>query len=84
MRCSPDELVADAVQLFRSAGVEVRSQIVGSAGRAAEAILDAADQNEADVLVAGWHPRHTFGGLLEKSVGQKLAERANRPVLLVP
>ena len=53
MSCLPDELLDYAVESLWSAGVEARAQIVNSAGRAAEAILDAAEYVEADLLVAG-------------------------------
>ncbi len=35
-------------------GVDARAEIVNSAGRHAEAILDAADELDADLLVAGF------------------------------
>ena len=84
MVCTPDELVARAVNVLRSAGVDARAQIVHSAGRPALAILDVAADEEADLVIAGWHPRRTIGGLLEKSTGQKLTDAADRPLLLVP
>ena len=84
MGCTPDELVAHAVSVLQSAGVDARARIVHSAGRPAFAILDVAADQEADLVIAGWHPRHTVGGLLEKSTGQKLTDAANRPLLLVP
>jgi len=84
MTCTPDELVAHALADLKSTGVEARAEIVNSAGRAAEAILDAADDLDADLLVAGWRRRRSLGGLLEKSVCQKLADRSGRPLLLVP
>ena len=84
MSCSPDQLVEYAVKSLRSAGVEAQAEILNSAGRAAESILDAAEYFEADLLVAGWQRKHTLGGLLEKSVSQKLSERSKRPLLLVP
>lgn len=84
MACAPDELVSRAVSMLQTAGVDARARIVHSAGRPALAILDAADDQEADLLIAGWRPRHTLGGLLEKSTGQKLTDAADRPLLLVP
>ena len=84
MVCSPDDLVARALAELKSTGVDARAEIVNSAGRAAEAILDAADDLDADLLVAGWRRRRSLGGVLEKSVCQKLADRSRRPLLLVP
>ena len=84
MGCTPDELVARAVSVLRSAGVDARAQIVHSAGRPALAILEVAADQQADLVIAGWHPRHTVGGLFEKSTGQKLTDAADRPLLLVP
>jgi nucleotide-binding universal stress UspA family protein len=84
MTCTPDELVAHAVGALESAGVEARALILNSAGRAAQAILDAADDLDAGLLVAGCRRRQTLGGLLEKTLGQKLADNARLPLLLVP
>lgn len=84
MSCSPDELVSYAVETLRSAGIEAQGEILTSAGRAAESILATAEALDADLLVMGWRPRPTLGGLLESSVSQKLAERSKRPLLLVP
>ena len=84
MDCTPDQLVARSLDQLRSAGVDAQAQIVPGAGRAAYAILDVAADQGADLVVAGWRPRRTFGGLLEKSTGQKLTDAAKRPVLLVP
>ena len=84
MGCTPDELVARAVIVLRSAGVDARARLAHRAGRPAFAILDVAADQEADLVIAGWHPRHPVGGLLEKSTGQKLTDAADRPLLLVP
>ena len=84
MVCTPDELVARAVNGHRSAGVDASAQIVQSAGRPALAILDVAAAQEADLVIAGWHPRHTVGGLLAKSTGRKLTDAANCPLPLLP
>jgi nucleotide-binding universal stress UspA family protein len=85
MECTPDELVADIVSSFREAGIEVRAEIHPSLNhQEAGEILATANAFGADMIVAGWRPRSSLPGLLEKSTGQKISERSSKPLLLVP
>ena len=70
MVCTPDELVARAVNGRRSAGVDASAPIVQSAGRPALALLDVAADQEAERVNAGWHPHHNGGGLHETTTGR--------------
>jgi nucleotide-binding universal stress UspA family protein len=85
MTCTPDELVADLVAELRRAGVDARGEVHSSLNhREADEILATAQDFGADLIVAGWRRQRTLGGLLEKSTGQKIAERSRTPFLLVP
>jgi nucleotide-binding universal stress UspA family protein len=85
MTCTPDELVSDLVADLHAAGVEARGEVHSSLNhRESDEILATAEHFGADLIVAGWRPRRTLGGLLEKPTGQKIAERSRRPILLVP
>ena len=85
MECTPDELVAEVVSSLRGAGVEARAEIRSSVSRGeAGEILSSADEFGADLIVAGWRRRVSFPIILEKSTGQKIADRAQRPLVLVP
>ena len=85
MLCTPENLVAGLVGELREAGVNARGEIHSSLNhREADEILATARDVGADLIVAGWRPRRTLGGILQKSTGQKIAERSSIPFLLVP
>jgi nucleotide-binding universal stress UspA family protein len=85
MLCAPENLVAGLVRELREAGVQARGEIHSSLNhREAEEILATAGDFDADLIVAGWRPRRTLGGILQKSTGQKIAEQSPIPLLLVP
>jgi nucleotide-binding universal stress UspA family protein len=86
MNCTPDELVSDLVLELRAAGVEASGEVHSSLNhREADEILATAEHYDADLIVAGYRkPRLSLPLIFEKSTGQKIAERARRPLLLVP
>jgi len=85
MRCTPDELVSELVADLQAAGVQASGEVHSSLNhRESDEILATAEHFDADLIVAGWKPRRTLGGLLEKPTGQKIADRSHRPILLVP
>ena len=85
MECTPNELVNEVVSGLRKAGVDARAEIHSSLNRQeADDILATAEEFDADLIVTGWRPRMSLPILFEKSTGQKIAERARRPLLLVP
>lgn len=85
MLCTPDNLVAGLASELREVGIDARGEVHSSLNhREAEEILATARQFGADMIVVGWRPRRTLGGILQKSTGQKIAERSPIPFLLVP
>jgi nucleotide-binding universal stress UspA family protein len=86
MTCTPDQLVDDLVAELRAAGVAASGEVHSSLNhREADEILATADHFDADLIVAGYRrPRLSLPLLFEKATGQKIAERARRPLLLVP
>jgi nucleotide-binding universal stress UspA family protein len=70
---------------LREAGERVKLQIVsGAAGRAAQAVADAARELDADIIVAGTRGHSPVAGVLVGSVTQRLLHLAPCPVLAVP
>jgi nucleotide-binding universal stress UspA family protein len=86
MTCTPDQLVDDLVAELRAAGVAASGEVHSSLNhREADEILATADHFDADLIVAGYRrPRLSLPLLFEKATSQKIAERARRPLLLVP
>jgi nucleotide-binding universal stress UspA family protein len=67
------------------AGVDVTTEFVGGrSGIAAHAIADAAQRDDADLIVVGTRGHTPLGGLLVGSVTQRLLQVAPCPVLAVP
>jgi nucleotide-binding universal stress UspA family protein len=76
-----DEAQAEAIaarQAPRDAEVEVVF------GETVEAILRAADDEDADVVVVGHHDKGFLGRLLDGSVSERVTRQSTRPVLVVP
>jgi len=79
-----DELKAEAEELKKrgiETEVEVTENVVGGPARG---IVEIADRNQADMIVAGTRGRNTLAGLLLGSVAQRLVQIANRPTVAVP
>lgn len=77
-----EEIVRRAVAVARQRGVEaVGTRIVQ--GDYAEAILELADEIDADLIVMGRRGLGVFRRLLQGSVSQKVVTHANCPVLTV-
>jgi nucleotide-binding universal stress UspA family protein len=79
-----EDLVEQAVQRFREAGVEVQGEIrrVG-AGRTPEQIVDVASKTQADLIVMGTRGMTEWRSLLLGGVATKVVHHATCPVLLV-
>jgi nucleotide-binding universal stress UspA family protein len=79
-----EDLVEQALQRFRDAGVEVRGEIrrVG-AGRTPEQIVDVASTTQADLIVMGTRGMTEWRSLLLGGVATKVVHHATCPVLLV-
>lgn len=53
-------------------------------GDPVDAIVEAAEANAVDVIVAGWHDRSFLARMFEPSVTNALIKRTAIPVLVVP
>jgi nucleotide-binding universal stress UspA family protein len=78
-------IVDAACKQLEEAGVssraEVRRSLAGS-GRIAQEIIDAADQEEADLIVMGSRGVSNLRGLLLGSVAHKVLQLSAQPVLI--
>ncbi len=66
-----------------SAAAGVVAEPLGDVGDAPTAILDAADEHGADVIVVGTSDKGWWRRLVEGSVAQEVIRESNRPVLVV-
>ena len=64
--------------------VEVASLLEIDAGAIAETIIDAADRNEANIIVMGKRGLSRLSGLIVGSVSQKVVSTATCAVIVVP
>jgi nucleotide-binding universal stress UspA family protein len=71
-----------AEHVVAEAGV-VDAKPLGDVGDPAEAIIAAARDNNADVIVVGSHDRGWLERLFTSSVGEKVVRKADTPVLVV-
>lgn len=69
--------IADAAEL-------PSAQAVGESGDVADAIVEAAQMNDADVIVVGSHERGWFANLLNRSTSGAVVRRSDIPVLVTP
>lgn len=74
------DLAAAVVDRLRATGVEAEPDVLE--GPAAEAILNAADAHEADLIVVGSRGLGQFGGLLLGSTSDRVVHYATVPVLV--
>ncbi len=78
------EIVDQAVGELQQAGVKASGETqTGMLGGAAKAIVEAADQFGADLIVMGSRGLSDFEGLLVGSVAHKVIHHGNCPVLIV-
>lgn len=66
----------------RDAGVTAETRV--EIGDPVDAVLDAAQQHDADVIVVGSSMKRWWQRLFDRSVSQEILEAARRPVLVVP
>lgn len=59
------------------------AETMGEVGDAANAIIVAADEHKADVIVVGSHERSWFDKLMRASVAKRVLDEATVPVLVV-
>ena len=74
---------AREVATVAAAHADVDASPVGVTGDPVTAILEAADEHQADVIVVGASDKSWWQRLFEGSVSSDIAKRSRRPVLLV-
>jgi nucleotide-binding universal stress UspA family protein len=77
-----ESIAAPAVAAAEAAGVSVVVSVVDE--RPAKALVDAADEHDALVIVVGTWSESPLRGALLGSVAHKLLQLSSRPVLCVP
>jgi nucleotide-binding universal stress UspA family protein len=77
------KMVADAVKTVREAGISAKGQLADvAAGHVAKAIVEAAADNNIDLIVMGSRGLSDIGGLFLGSVTHKVMQLAAVPVLV--
>lgn len=82
LRTAEDDANDTAEAVVSEAGLSGATTI-GELGNPAEAIVRAADEESADVIVVGTHDRGWLDRLLRPSISKGIVERAAIPVLVV-
>jgi nucleotide-binding universal stress UspA family protein len=82
-RETAEELAAEGAELARAAGFDAEPRAVRSSGPFFAALLEAADELDAGVIVAGSRGRSTIAAAVLGSVSTGLLHHTSRPVLIV-
>jgi nucleotide-binding universal stress UspA family protein len=77
-----EQATAEAAKAATDAGVDHEVELVNEHGAAA--LIDVADRHDARMIVVGTHGVSALKGALLGSTTHRLAQSANRPVLIVP
>jgi nucleotide-binding universal stress UspA family protein len=85
LRRAGEQLLADAAQQVRKAGVKAKTALVAAGSRRISAVIvaEAAAQG-VDLIAMGTHGRRGFERLILGSVAEGVARRATVPLLLLP
>lgn len=78
------DTAAEGVEVARAAGLTAEPRIAGRHGSVARAILAAADDMDADVIVLGTRGRGGVTSFLLGSVSHEVVQHADRAVMVVP
>jgi nucleotide-binding universal stress UspA family protein len=79
-----EALAADGADRARDAGLTATSVAVQAHHGVAEAIIDAADEHDAQLVVMGTRGNTGIRSLLLGSVSHAVAHHAHRPLMIVP
>jgi nucleotide-binding universal stress UspA family protein len=82
-RETAEELAAEGAELARAAGFDVEPRAVRSKGPFFAALIQAADELDASVIVAGSRGRSALRAAVLGSVSTGLLHHTRRPVLIV-
>jgi nucleotide-binding universal stress UspA family protein len=77
-----EKVVAKAKSQAAAKGVEIEAQLI--AKRAAEALIEVAEQRDARMIVVGSYGDPPLKGMILGSTPNKLLHMSERPVLIVP
>lgn len=75
--------LAKAIEIFQSGGIDIVSRIVVTPQPPEQAIVDLAQEEEADLIIMATLPQSAVGRFLFGSVGDKVRRRSPIPVLFV-
>jgi len=80
-----EQMVRDSAKFFTESGITVRTRVETDypPESIGNAVIDAADENDADLIVLGSRGLTEFKGLLLGSVSNKVVHGARCPVLVV-
>ena len=81
-RETAEQLAAEGAELARAAGFDAEPRAVRSSGPFFAALIDAADELDARVIVAGSRGRSTLAAAILGSVSTGLLHHTTRPVLI--
>ena len=79
-----EQMAADGSERAQAAGFEATPVAVKAEHGVAAAIIDAADQHDASLIVMGTRGNTGIRSLLLGSVSHDVAHHAHRPLLIVP
>jgi nucleotide-binding universal stress UspA family protein len=78
------KLLEDALEVAKAAGVEADAQLIDDPGqRLGQAVADAAQEWQADLIVVGTHGRRGFSRMLLGSGAEQVIRLAPTPVLVI-
>jgi nucleotide-binding universal stress UspA family protein len=77
-------LAADGCERAQDAGFSAEPLVVAAQHNVAEAIIDAADEHDAMLIVMGTRGNTGIRSLLLGSVSHNVAHHAHRPIMIVP
>jgi nucleotide-binding universal stress UspA family protein len=76
-----EAVLSEAAELLRGAGVETRTELVDD--KPAEALVELADREDAQMIIVGSYGERPLRGVLLGSTPHKLVHLSQRPVLVV-
>ncbi len=83
-RDAAERLAGEGAELARDVGFTAEARVASSIGGVGDAIVAAADETAAAVIVMGSRGRRGLRSLLLGSVSHHVAHHARRPVLILP
>ncbi|WP_104168860.1 universal stress protein [Arthrobacter sp. SX1312] len=79
-----ERIAEEGAQLARSLGFDAKPQVSSTMATASEAIIDTAEEVDADVIIVGSRGRRGFAATLLGSTSASVLHHATRPTLVIP